>query len=142
MIKKNKEASLPGQTSNRILGGTSIEGNVKSDGDFRVDGRMKGSISISGKLVIGEKGNVEGEVECGSANISGRFEGTLKVEELLSLEANAQVKGDIFTSRLSVVPGADFSGSCSMGAVVRQMEKDEQSTEKKSEAPKQKERIS
>ena len=124
MIKKSKEATLPGQTSNRILGGTSIEGSVKSDGDFRVDGKMKGDIAITGKLVVGEKGSVEGEVECGSANISGRFEGTLKVEELLSLEASAQVKGDIYTIRLSVVPGADFSGSCSMGAVVRQMEKD------------------
>lgn len=140
MIKKTKEASIPGQTSNRILVGTSIEGDVKSDGDFRVDGRMKGRISISGKLVIGENGNVEGEVECGSANISGSFEGTLKVEELLNLEANAQVKGDVFTTRLSVVPGADFSGSCSMGAVVRQMQKDEQSTKEGSEN--KKERIS
>lgn len=137
-MKKTKETNLPGQTSNRILVGTSIEGDVKSDGDFRVDGSMKGNISITGKLVIGENGKVQGEVECGSANISGNFEGTLKVEELLNLEAHAQVKGDVFTNRLSVVPGADFSGSCSMGAVVRQMQKDEQSAKEGSANKKEK----
>lgn len=126
MIKKTKDDATPGQTSNRVLSGTSLEGEVKSDGDFRVDGSIKGTIDITGKLVIGERGQVEGEVRCGSANISGKFQGTLKVEELLSLEASAHLHGDVITSKLSILPGAEFSGSCSMGAVVRQMEKNEQ----------------
>lgn len=126
MIKKTKDEATPGQTSNRILSGTSLEGEVKSDGDFRVDGTITGTIDITGKLVIGERGQVDGEVRCGSANISGKFQGTLKVEELLSLEASAHLHGDVITSKLSILPGAQFSGSCSMGAVVRQMEKNEQ----------------
>lgn len=135
MIKKGREGNnVNGQTSNRILGGTTIEGEVHSDGDFRVDGTIKGTINITGKLVIGEKGVVEGEVTCGSANVSGKFDGTLKVEDLLSLEPSAFVKGDILTGKLSIVPGAEFSGSCSMGAVVRQMQ--ENNEEEKAPAQK------
>lgn len=141
MIKKAKESAITtSQTSNRILKGTSIQGEVNSDGDFRVDGSMKGTININGKLVIGEKGVVEGDVKCGSANISGACQGTLHVEGLLSLEASANVKGDVFTSKLSVIPGAELSGTCSMGAVVRQMQNDAEST--KEETEKRTERVS
>lgn len=138
MIKKSKE-TLPTGQSNRILVGTSIEGTVKSDGDFRVDGKMKGEIEIAGKLVVGEGGLVEGEVKCGSANVSGKVKGTLIVDDLLSLEATARVEGDVITAKLSVITGAELSGSCSMGAVVREMENNEQARkeqakQKKSEA--------
>lgn len=122
MIKKTKEVNVGPSSSNRILQGTSIDGNVTSEGDFRVDGQINGNINITGKLVIGQKGLVKGEVKCGSARISGRLEGTMIVEDLLNLEATARVEGDIFTIKLAIEPGAEFSGSCKMGAVVREIE--------------------
>jgi cytoskeletal protein CcmA (bactofilin family) len=125
MIKKSKEPTSGGSSSNRILQGTSIEGEVVSDGDFRVDGQIKGNISINGKLVVGEKGYVNGDIKCGSATISGRLEGKLVVEDLLTLEDSARVEGDIFTMKLSIQPGAEFSGSCKMGAVVREISKND-----------------
>jgi cytoskeletal protein CcmA (bactofilin family) len=129
MIKKTKEVNVGPSSSNRILQGTSIEGNVHSEGDFRVDGEIVGNISISGKLVIGEKGRVKGEVKCGSARVSGKLEGTMVVEDLLNLEASARAEGDIFTVKLAIEPGAEFSGSCKMGAVVRDIHKNEGSKE-------------
>lgn len=125
MIKKGKEVSTGTHSSNRILKGTQINGDLNSDGDFRVDGVIKGNVQISGKLVLGEGGEVKGEVHCGSATISGRLEGTLVVDELLSLEETARIEGDIFTTKLSIQPGAEFSGSCKMGAIVREISKNE-----------------
>lgn len=129
MIKKNSQEL--NQASNRILVGTSIEGEIKSNGDFRVDGSIKGKIDISGKLVIGEKGSVDGEIVCSYANISGKFKGKLEVNELLSLQETAKVNGDITTGRLSIEPGAEFTGSCSMGSVVREINKDGESKSKR-----------
>ncbi len=129
MIKKTKEVSVGPSSSNRILQGTTIDGNVSSEGDFRVDGQITGNINISGKLVIGQKGLVKGEVKCGSARISGRLEGTMIVDDLLNLEASARVEGDIFTIKLAIEPGAEFSGSCKMGAVVREIQNND-STQK------------
>ncbi len=115
------------QISNRILAGTTIEGNIVSSGDFRIDGNVKGAIQLKGKLVIGEKGNIEGDVECSNATVAGYIKGKLQISELLQLQASARVEGDIITTRLSVEPGAEFTGSCKMG-VVREMKKDNQSS--------------
>lgn len=124
-MKKPREVSESGQASNRVLAGTSIEGEINSDGDMRIDGRLKGTINISGKLVIGENGKVEGEVRCTNANVSGALEGKVEVVELLSLAASARVMGDVVTGKLAVEPGAEFTGSCSMGSsVVREMKSD------------------
>ena len=120
MIKKPAAAET-NQASNRILAGTHIEGKISSEGDVRVDGTMKGNINIKGKLVIGEKGVVEGDINCQFANVSGTLKGNLKVHELLSLQSTARLHGDVITAKLSVEPGAEFSGSCKMGAVVREL---------------------
>lgn len=129
MIKKTKDVTEASQASNRILAGTSIEGEVNSQGDIRVDGVLKGNITISGKLVIGEKGHVEGEIKCGNANVSGNLKGKIEVSELLSLQSTARVDGEVVTSKLSVEPGAEFSGSCSMGSGIREIKKDEREAE-------------
>lgn len=116
--KKNPEQA---QASNRILIGTEIEGDLRSNGDIRIDGVVKGNINVAGKLVIGEKGKVEGEVVCANATVSGLLKGKAQVKELLTMTQSAVVKGDVITSKLAVEPGAELSGTCSMGSVVREM---------------------
>ena len=73
----------------------------------------------SGKLVVGESGYVKGNVVCQNANIIGKVEGNISVKELLSLNGTANVKGDIVINRLSIEPGATFSGTCRMLDEVR-----------------------
>ncbi|NVK04894.1 MAG: polymer-forming cytoskeletal protein [Flavobacteriia bacterium] len=129
--KKNPEQA---QASNRILIGTEIEGDMKSNGDIRIDGVVKGNVNISGKLVIGEKGKVEGEVICANATVSGLLKGKAEVKELLTLTETAVVKGDVVTGKLAVQPGAELTGTCSMGSVVRKMnEKSDSSNERSQE---------
>lgn len=126
MMKKPKDMTDGGgQTSNRILGGTHIEGELSSDGDIRVDGSVKGQVTIKGKLVIGEKGSVEGEIKCSNATVAGKLQGQVEVAGLLSLQASAKVEGDVRTEKLSVEPGAEFSGSCNMGSKIRTMNDDQ-----------------
>lgn len=104
---------------NTISKGTTIKGNVSAAGDFRLDGRLEGDITLNGKLVVGESGYVKGNVVCQNANIIGVVEGNISVKELLSLNSTAKVKGDILINRLSIEPGATFSGTCRMLDEVR-----------------------
>jgi len=78
-----------------------------------------GTINSKGKVVLGESGRIEGEVICQNANISGEIKGKIIVKELLALQATARIHGDIETSKLSIEPGANFTGSCNMGAVIK-----------------------
>lgn len=117
--KANKSSVAEGASINLIGSGTSITGDITSNGDVRIDGNLKGNISISGKLVIGPSGTLEGNVQCQNADISGEVKGKVNVTELLSLKATAKLLGDIVTGKISVEPNATFTGTCNMGAVVK-----------------------
>ena len=104
---------------NLIGVGTTISGDVTSSGDIRVDGTLKGSINTKGKVVVGSTGIVEGDVVCQNADISGELKAKISVSELLALKSTAKLDGDILTNKLAIEPGATFSGSCSMGAVIK-----------------------
>ena len=124
---KNSE---PTAAVNMIGAGTIITGDVISKGDIRVDGTLKGSVNTEGKVVLGREGVIEGDVVCKDADISGTIKARITVSQLLSLKTTAKLNGDIITNKLSIEPGAEFTGSCSMGAVIKDI-KDAGKTEKK-----------
>jgi cytoskeletal protein CcmA (bactofilin family) len=121
MLKKAKAQADSIQISNRILNGTNIKGDIESNGDFRIDGSVEGKISISGKLVVGEKGIVNGDIICEHASISGKVKGKIQAREQLSLLATANVEGEIMMAKLMIETGAEFIGSSSMGARIRDL---------------------
>ena len=111
-MAKNFEPENP---SVNILGpGTLIKGDIKSNGDIRIDGNLVGSVESKGKVVIGATGNVEGEIICQNADFSGLIKGHVTVAELLILKASARLNGNINTNKLAIEPGAKFSGTCQM----------------------------
>lgn len=106
---------------NQIKAGTHIEGEIRSNGDMRIDGTLKGTIQTQGKLVIGPTGQIDGEVSCQNAEIHGIINGKITVNELLSLKATSKLLGDIVVGKLAIEPGAQFSGSCVMGNAVNSL---------------------
>ena len=113
-MAKSVDNNLSGKL-NQIVEGTEITGNIVSDSNFRIDGKINGSVNIAGKLVLGVKGSIDGEVICENAEIEGSFNGELKVKSFLSLKSTAKITGDMFTNKLAVEPGAEFTGNCTMG---------------------------
>jgi cytoskeletal protein CcmA (bactofilin family) len=101
-------------TINLISAGTDITGDIKSVGDIRIDGSLNGNLNTKGKVVIGPTGKVKGEVICKNSEIAGLIEGKIVVGQLLNLKASSKIYGDILTSKLSIEPGAMFTGSCKM----------------------------
>ncbi len=116
-------------TINIIGAGTSIEGEVRSNGDIRIDGTIKGSITSKARVVIGSTGMVEGDVICQNADVSGSIKGRTTVSELLFLKATAKVNGDIITGKLVVEVGASFTGACNMGPVIKDIKHGEKTPE-------------
>ena len=99
---------------NLISNGTEISGDIKSGGDIRIDGSLTGNLNTKGKVVIGVTGRVNGEVICKNSEVSGYVEGKISVSQLLILKASSRILGDIATVKLSIEPGAKFSGNCKM----------------------------
>ena len=118
------ESKLP----NMIGPGTKIVGNIETNADIRIDGLIEGNIISKGKVVVGTNGQVKGEVQCTNAEFSGSLKGKIIVTELLSLKASSNINGDMKAGKLSIEPGAIFTGTCNMGnqqgSVSSQPEKD------------------
>ena len=111
---KIEEISSSGGLHNVLASGTILTGKIETESDFRLDGRIEGELICKGKIVIGPKGSVKGNVTTVNAEIFGNIEGSVKVRERLILKASADIKGDIFIQTLEIEPGAKLNGSCTM----------------------------
>ncbi len=112
--KMGKYNETDNTTINLISNGTEITGDVKSNGDIRIDGLLTGNLNTKGKVVIGPTGKVKGEVICKNSEVSGIVEGKINVGQLLTLKNSSKIVGDIITFKLSIEPGARFTGNCKM----------------------------
>lgn len=111
---KQTKTAIDSATRNLIGNGTIIKGEIESAGDIRIDGTVTGTVRSNGKIVIGQSGLVEGEMECQQADISGNIKARLKVEGLTSMKASAVFEGELITAKLAIEVGAQFSGKCEM----------------------------
>ncbi len=112
--KKEKSSMEPSASQNRINEGTSLKGDVVSDGFFRIDGKVEGTVSKPSKVVIGKSGIIIGKLTCDNADIEGKFEGILDVTGTLTLKSTAHIEGEVVVGKLAVEPGATFNASCIM----------------------------
>lgn len=108
---------------NIINAGTTITGDLSSEGDMRIDGSVKGYVSSKARLVMGVTSKIDGDIKALNVEISGEVNGNIFVTELLTVKATAKINGDIISNKLIIEAGAEFNGKCSM--------KDSQNTMKK-----------
>lgn len=106
------EASNSPDKLNRLVEGTFIKGDIKADSNFRIDGKLVGSLDTLGKLVIGPNGRVEGDVKCANADIEGEMVGNIIVDGLLNIKSTAKIEGNITTNQIGMEIGSAFSGVC------------------------------
>jgi cytoskeletal protein CcmA (bactofilin family) len=107
----------PDLSINRIVEGTRIEGEILCESNIRIDGVFVGILRTAGRLVIGPKGQVQGQVTCADCELEGRLEGDITVTKLLSLKAKSRLEGDVAYGQFSVEPGAEVVGTCRLVTV-------------------------
>jgi len=103
-----------GGVHNVLAGGTVLSGTIVTESDFRLDGRIEGDINCKGKIVVGPKGSIKGNIISDHAEILGTVEGTIRIKEKLIFKSSANIKGDVYIQTLEIEPGALFNGSCTM----------------------------
>lgn len=112
--KKVKSTSEFVNQQNTIAKGTTITGDIISDGDFRIEGSVQGTIKTPGKVVLGKTGVINGTLHGANADIEGKFSGKLILTDTLSLKASAFVEGEVEVGKFAVEPGATFNATCVM----------------------------
>lgn len=110
----NNPSALSANVSNSITEGTKIVGDIVATNDIRIDGELTGNLDCSGRVIIGPQGKVEGKILAQNGIIEGSFTGEISVRELLTIKETATVLADIKTDKISIQPGAVFTGNCVM----------------------------
>lgn len=117
MFNKDKNANginLNGNSATLISAGTTLNGDVASETDLRIDGTIKGNVICSSKIIIGTSGVIEGNITGLQADISGKVTGNVEVKELLQMREECNVEGNIMAAKLQIEPSAIFNGRCQM----------------------------
>ena len=113
MFAEKKQITV--EPERNVMGkATEIKGDIISNGDFRIDGKVEGNITTAGKLILGREGVIKGIVNCGNADFEGKFTGKLYCTGTLSLKSTAEIEGEVYLEKLSIEPGAVFNAICSM----------------------------
>ncbi|KGL62565.1 polymer-forming cytoskeletal protein [Polaribacter sp. Hel1_85] len=117
--KKPQKAKV--MERNVVAKNTTIVGDIKSDGDFRIDGTLEGTLITNGRVIIGTDGFIKGNVEATNADIEGKFSGDLLVSNTLTIKTTADISGDVVIGKLSIEPGASFNATCSMKGAIKEL---------------------
>ena len=112
--EKKKNTTEHSKLPNHIGVTTVIKGDITSQEDFRIDGRFEGNLTTTAKIVLGEKGVLDGNIKCGNAEILGKVSGDLIVENLLSIKSSANIDGNVTIGKLAIESGATFNATCQM----------------------------
>ena len=115
MASFQNQQNQQGALYNALTAESKIIGTIVANNDIRIDGTVEGDIQCRGKVVIGEKGFVHGNIQCTNAEVQGRIEGKVEALQTLALRASANIQGDVVTQSLIVEPNAIFCGTCQMG---------------------------
>jgi len=108
------EPSVNVNEVSRISNGTVVKGEISSSNDIRIDGTFEGKIQSKGRVVVGEKALIKGDIICANVDFWGTMEGNFFVKDTLSLKSSSKVKGDLHIKRLQVELDAKFDGTCQM----------------------------
>ena len=104
----------PSTIKTLIAQGTRIAGDMKFEDGLRVDGEVYGSIQASSEggtlLVISEGAVAEGGLKADHVIINGTVKGPVEARELLELQPNARIEGDVHYAALEMHHGAMISG--------------------------------
>ena len=119
--KENKTVKNKVMEINVVGKNTTIVGDINSDGDFRIDGTLEGTLTTNGRVIIGTSGIIKGTVNATNADIEGKFTGELLVSNTLTVKATSVITGNVTIGNLSVEPGASFNATCTSKGAIKEL---------------------
>jgi len=115
-----KGGETKGDLNGFLDAGSHMQGELHFEDTFRVDGKLTGKVVSSGDLVVGERGEVDGETEVGRVFVSGTLKGTVRAQTRIEITAGGRLLGDIQTPTLVIEEGGFYEGRCSMDPADKQ----------------------
>ena len=117
MFKRNNKQQpleINQQEISTIIGdGYVFTGDLQGSSVIRIEGKIIGNVHVDSGVILGEKGNIEGDIATKSAIIYGTVNGNIKTTQL-EIKKTGSVNGDITTDTIEIELGAQYNGRLNM----------------------------
>ncbi|MBI4420221.1 MAG: polymer-forming cytoskeletal protein [Gemmatimonadetes bacterium] len=110
----------PGRSAGReaglsvIAAGTTITGELTSDGVVKIEGTVVGSVRADRQVLVAKGGVIEGDVYTKEAVVGGEVRGAILADDRVEVQASSVIQGDITTQRIVVHEGGEVNGHVRM----------------------------
>ncbi len=123
MFGSKKETTLDPaleQVGTIIGPGAVLDGPLTTKDSTRIDGTIKGNVTVSGALIVGQEGKITGTVSAMNAYIAGEVNGNISAPQgKIEISDTGKVIGDVTCKGIIIDENAVFSGQCDMTGVER-----------------------
>ncbi len=88
-----------------------IKGEVTGSESLYIDGRVEGSINLSGnRVTVGRNGVVSANISAREIVVLGKVKGNLTASDRVDIRSDGSLTGDVVAARISIEDGAFFKG--------------------------------
>jgi len=102
-------------TSNSLLSrNAKVNGDISGDENIRIEGAIKGTVSVTGDVLVEEAGNVEANINGNNVVVKGSVKGNITANHRIEIYATGIVIGDISAQSVDIQEGAKFEGRSHM----------------------------
>jgi cytoskeletal protein CcmA (bactofilin family) len=91
-----------------------VRGTLTGEEDLVVEGRVEGSVSLAGHLIVAGSGVLEADLDVESIEVHGEVRGDIVASQSITIEKGANVSGNVRAPRVIIHDGAQFQGAVEM----------------------------
>jgi cytoskeletal protein CcmA (bactofilin family) len=114
MWRRKRRPRMWGRLGGFLDDGSEIEGKYTCTGTVMLDAAVRGEITSTDTLIIGDRGVVHATVHAVTLVVRGELVGEVTASERVELKSSARVTGDIVTPLMIMEQGAVLDGQCRM----------------------------
>jgi cytoskeletal protein CcmA (bactofilin family) len=120
--KKSPVPSMPASPAapavvnqSSLIGNTLlIKGEVFSEDEILIEGKIQGKINVKNRVIIGVNGNVEADIEAREIIIKGKVTGNVKGGQRVEIIPAGILRGNINSPRVVIADSGVFEGNIEM----------------------------
>lgn len=110
--RKDSQSSQEGDWSAFIERGANFEGDLKFQGNLRIDGFFKGKIEGGGALIVGVDADLHSDISVCEVIVYGEIRGNISADSKIDIDSSGRVFGDIQAPIIVIRGGAILEGKC------------------------------
>ena len=103
-----------GKQTTVVAAGSRVQGEISGATDVLIDGQVEGQLVLGSSVVVGEGGEVVGQIEARRVKIGGKVHGDIRASERIEVLASGRIEGDVSAPRVAITAGAFFKGKVEM----------------------------